>query len=278
MSKSAGWKAAGLLAMVAAGSGCGRKPAAIQLTPDKVVLYGPGRNQLVDGKVVDKKGRTIPDLALTWTSSDPSVVEVSPGGSLKSKAPGHAKVSAEYKGLRSSVSVRVLDLARLELSPSLLHLVGPSGTQARIDALGRTEAGGAAELPKLAWSSDKPSVATVSANGVVTALADGKAEITATTGDLIGASDIQVSIRKISRVELLPATVILKIGETANVSVVAYDDKGLPITDASAQFACSNPSVLKVGVDGSVTALARGTATVTASLGEHTGQMTVLID
>jgi len=277
MSMRAPWKALGLLAALAA-SGCGRKPAAIRLTPTRIVIYGPGHGQLVDGRVVDRKGRTIPDVALNWASSDPAVVEVSPGGSLTSKSPGRAIVSAEFRSLHASVSVQVLDLSRLELLPAFLHVVGPAATQARIAAVGRTEDGRATDVPPITWKSDNPGVATVSPQGVVTAVANGKAEITAQVGDVFGAADLRVDIRSISRLDVLPVTVILKIGETAKVSVVAYDEKGLPITDASAQFASSNPAVLNVAADGSLTALARGTATVTASLGEHSGQATVLID
>ena len=109
------------------------------------------------------------------------------------------------------------------------------------------------------WSSSKKSVAMVSGDGTITALATGSARITGT--DAVGTVTVNVTVKKApTSVAISPAEGTLFIGASANYTVT------IPSTCAgTCTFASSNPAVARVDDTGLVTALAAGTANITVT-------------
>jgi uncharacterized protein YjdB len=267
----------GAAALALAAAGCQQKPASIDVQPAQLRLHSAGPGRDIHATVLDRKGRAIDGVALAWSSSDRKIADVSPQGHVLAKSPGNATILVAAGSIQASVPVEVSPLARVELVPPVLHLVGPKGGSARLDALGETEQGAPAPLPALKWTSSNPAVAEVASDGTVTAVGPGKTEITITTGDLSTSSEIDVEIREISRIAIHPETAILRAGDSQKFTVLAFDEKGLPIGDAAGVFATSNAAILKISGSGSSTALAPGTATVTVAIGEHRAQAIVLV-
>ena len=129
----------------------------------------------------------------------------------------------------------------------------------------------------ITWSSDNPSVATVDANGNVTAHSAGDVTITA-TGTYGGSSatcGITVVAKGVESVTLPYRTLYLAKGKSLNVSV------RIAPSDASVQqvtWSSSNTSVVTVN-NGLLRAVAHGTAiiTVCSEQGGKTDSMTVVV-
>ncbi len=129
----------------------------------------------------------------------------------------------------------------------------------------------------ITWSSDNPSVATVDANGNVTAHSAGDVTITA-TGTYGGSSatcGITVVAKGVESVTLPYRTLYLAKGKSLNVSV------RIAPSDASVQqvtWSSSNTSVVTVN-NGLLRAVAPGTAiiTVCSEQGSKTDSMTVVV-
>jgi uncharacterized protein YjdB len=68
------------------------------------------------------------------------------------------------------------------------------------------------------------------------------------------------------------------VGESQKLSVTAFDENGLPISDAGAPLSASAPDVVRVLGDGTVTGLKPGTSLVTATVGDKRAQATVLVN
>ena len=114
------------------------------------------------------------------------------------------------------------------------------------------------------WSSSNGSVATVS-GGKVTAVAEGSATITATAGGKSGTCAVTVSkvVIGVSSISLDQTQVTLSIGETSTLTATVSPSDA---TDKTVTWSSSDESVATVS-DGKVTAVAPGSATITAEAG-----------
>jgi uncharacterized protein YjdB len=265
-------------ATAAAAAACSRKPASLEVSPRKVVLYGAGRSKDVAVRVLDKKGRELPDQPLVWSSSDATIVEASGSGHIFPRKTGRAQLTVGTGKISSKVSVEIMDISEIIVLPPSLKLLGPPGTSAKLEVTGKTSEGATRDIPAVAWSAEDPRIAKVSADGVVTSILPGKTMVLAKLGDLLSESEVQVQNKTISRLELRPETAILRVAESQKFTAVAYDEKGLLIPEAGAQFSSLNPELVKISGEGKATALAKGTASVTAKLGGKLAQATVLVN
>lgn len=130
---------------------------------------------------------------------------------------------------------------------------------------------------EVTWSSSKPAVATVNANGLVTGVAAGTAEITATSKDDPSFKDVcTVTVNNIpvSSVELDKTTLSLTEGETYTLKATVKPDDA---ADKTPTWTSSNTAVATVSSEGVVTAVKAGTATITAKCGEKTATCTVTV-
>ena len=114
---------------------------------------------------------------------------------------------------------------------------------------------------KIVWSSDTPGVAAVSDVGVVTGVSLGWTAIYATVDGIKGYCKVRVAPREVESVTVEPASLTLEVGQsetlTATVSPGNADDK-------TVIWRSSDTDVATVE-DGVVTAVAEGTATITAT-------------
>lgn len=135
-----------------------------------------------------------------------------------------------------------------------------------------------AEYDGITWSTSDAAVATVSDAGMVTAVAEGTATITAKAGEKSASCVLTVKKAKgpaVEQVTLSQETATLKEGEnlqlTATISPENADYSGIVWTT-------SDETVATVSEDGLVTAVFEGTATITAQAGEQTAQCIVTVE
>ncbi len=119
--------------------------------------------------------------------------------------------------------------------------------------------------PTVTWSSDNEEVATVSADGVVTALKSGTANITAKAGDKEATCVVYVVDKVSYSFTLTPAEDVINYGETVTyVAKLITTTNGNPVeTNPEAELTSSEEGV--VTIDGlTVTGAKGGTTTITA--------------
>lgn len=125
------------------------------------------------------------------------------------------------------------------------------------------------------WRSENERVATVSADGLVTAVGPGTTRITARAVNFASLPPVSIQItvrsRAPTRVDVLPVKVTLAPGERADFSATAYDADSLPIDSATFVWRSSDERVATVTQAGVVTGIAAGLATITAEFEGVTG-------
>src|ERR1700693_5665883 len=75
---------------------CPTKPAAIEVSPRPVKIFGLQRIQRLTGRLVDKKGRPLAAGGLQWSSSKSDVVTVDGSGKPQAKGAGTAGGAASF--------------------------------------------------------------------------------------------------------------------------------------------------------------------------------------
>lgn len=125
------------------------------------------------------------------------------------------------------------------------------------------------------WKTSDPTVATVNANGVLVALAEGAVSITASAGGKVGASDVSVG-RRITSVTVTPSPISVIEDQTVQLSAEALDKQGNP-TSVPFNWQSANPSIAVVDSAGLVTGVLTGTTTISATANGTSGSVDVTV-
>ena len=150
------------------------------------------------------------------------------------------------------------------------------GATVRFSAEVRDQNGNVMAGAAVSWSSSAASVATVDDAGLVTAVADGTATITAASGGVSGAAAATVTQAPDS-VAVSPAEALIAASDTARLAAHAFDANGHAVAGAEFSWESSAASVATVEAAGLVTAVGDGTAAITASAGSASGSAVVRV-
>lgn len=121
------------------------------------------------------------------------------------------------------------------------------------------------------WTSTNESAATVNGSGFVTPVAAGSTTIRARSGSAFAVCAVEVTEPKtlVTRVTIAPDSLDLVIGGTGRLTASVQPDEA---TDKSVTFTSSRPDVVNVTTYGNLTALAAGTAIITATANDGSGK------
>jgi len=126
---------------------------------------------------------TIADMSgYAWQSSDANIATVDSKGKVTAVNYGVAEITASNGTITQSIKILVRP-EYIEVTNVILNKITTIITKGNTEILMETVLPVDATNKSVTWSSDNPSVATVDNNGVVTAVSEGKANITVTTID-----------------------------------------------------------------------------------------------
>jgi len=256
----------------------------VGLPPVQTVTVAPSRDTLVvngtrafTAQLRDANGAVIIDRPVTWTSSNTTVAIVSATGAVVALAPGSAVITASSEGRTGTATLVVLERlpSAVTLTPASVSLtVGRTVTL----SVQLTDAQGNVLIGRpVTFVSETPAVATVSATGVVSALAPGTARIVASSEGRSGAATITVTPLPVARVVVTPGTSALITGETARLSAATFAADDTPLAARTVEWRSGAPNVATGNADGTVTAVGPGTALVLATSEGITATATVTV-
>lgn len=156
------------------------------------VSVSPESISLECGKTKQLTATISPENAtgdITWTSSDETIATVSSDGTVTGISKGTATVTATVSGKSGTCKVTVTqEVESIEVSPTTATLTS-KGETIQLTATVLPEGAG-----ETTWTSSDEAVATVSPEGIVTAIGEGTASITVTAGEKTATCTITVSI------------------------------------------------------------------------------------
>lgn len=157
----------------------------VQQQPESVQVTA-STDKMVAGKRYTLKAQVLPKNAdnqkVTWLSSDESIAAVNARGQVSALAPGQVTlmaVCADDPSVTGSVTVAVVRLATSVAFEQKSYDVVINQTAQTALTVGPEDA----TDKSVTYKSNKPKVVSVDETGLLTALAPGKATITATTAD-----------------------------------------------------------------------------------------------
>jgi uncharacterized protein YjdB len=165
--------------------------ASVSITPSAPTV-APGGTQQLTATTFDANGSVLSGRTVAWATSDATKVTVNATGLITGVAAGSATVTATSEGKTGSVIVTVAvgGVAVVIVTPSAATLL-PGGTQ-QLTATPADANGNVLGGRTVTWTTSNPSVATVNASGLVTAVAIGTATIAATADGKSGSAAITV--------------------------------------------------------------------------------------
>ena len=285
--------ATGLVSGVTAGSAhitamsegqSGSATITVAMVPVATVLVAPataslrvGTTALFIATTEDAAGNVLSGRAITWSSDAPSVAAVSVDGLVSALSSGSATITAtsEGKSGTSSVTVSVVPVASVSVTPGSVNL--RVGGSAQLSATAKDSANNVLSGRIVTWSSSAPSVATVSTNGLVSAVAAGSATVTATSEGKSGTAAITVTVVPVASVTVAPAAVALRVGGTAQLSATTKDSANNVLTGRTVTWSSNTPGVAMVSATGLVSAVSAGSATITATSEGQSGTSAITV-
>jgi uncharacterized protein YjdB len=219
----------------------------------------------LNAQVIGVGGTAMLGRAVHWTSEDESIATVGSDGVVTTLRLGSTQVAASAGGRSgiAQVTVTTVPVGAVQVTPGNRDLLVEATFQ--FTAQVRDPNGGILTDRPVTWSSNNENVATVSATGLVTALAPGGAIITASAEGKSAPASVTVSAIPVATVLIKPATQALVVGQAAQMQAEPVDDAGNPLTGRVIQWTTTNASIATVTSTGLVTAHAPGTASIRAT-------------
>jgi uncharacterized protein YjdB len=238
--------------------------ASLTLSPQLATL-AIGQNRQLATTLKDANGNVLTGLTVIWASSNQSAITVSATGLATGVAPGSTTITATSKGITGTAQITVTDLpvASVNVRPQSDTLT--IGQTRQLAATLKDANGNVLTGLTVTWTSSNQSAATVSATGLVKAIAQGSVTITATASGKSGTALFTVTEIPVASVIVNPSLLVLLVGQTRQLVATATDTNGNVINGLTIVWSSSDPSVATVSSSGLVTGKIQGSAIITAT-------------
>lgn len=259
-----------IIASTTDGSGVSQEYS-IQVVRQVIAVKIEGENLVHTGSTaqltaVVASDEPLTDTSVSWSTSDPSVVTVDSSGLLTGKGNGTAIITAisnaeNYYYAQHRVTI-----------DTLVSKITVSGTS-KVDAGNTTQLSvsvtpAAATNKTLTWTSSNEAVAVVNGNGLVTAVSEGTATITATATD--GSSvkgTLVITVYPLPKSVTISGESNLLVNTTVQLSATIFPAN---TRNKNLTWSSSDTSVATVNASGFVTAKGNGSAIITATAAGNT--------
>ncbi|MBK7904988.1 MAG: Ig-like domain-containing protein [Gemmatimonadetes bacterium] len=255
--------------------------ARIVVSPvQKVVVAGDSVRFRAEAR--DANNNVIPNVTFRWTRSGMARFEgqMREDGTLVSGSTGTLPITVVGIIPGEAPKVEQFDVrmvpgpaARIAISPTPSRLV--PGQRIRLGAEVLSAKNDRRD-DKVMWRSSAPAIARVNEVGVVTAVAAGRATITASVGAVQQAMAVQVLPSAVASLTVTPEVSDARTGDVIRFRAVAKDAAGKPI-DGITPVWSFNPGQGMIDPDGAFVGYEAGAYTVTASLGNRAAEAVVTL-
>ena len=228
----------------------------------------------------------------TWESSEPSVASVSTSGYVRALKKGTTTVTAKIGDMTASIEIEVVEvpMTGVKISYGSKSLKVKQSTYMSASYLPSDTT----DTKSGTWKSSNTNVATVSSSGKVTAVSEGEAIITFTSGAFTAECYVKVLAANadvFSTISITPNQKEIGCGVSDTQKIMADVGDGTdPVvwtssnpavvavsTDQSLAAAQSAENTMQVGKEAVVTATGKGTAVITAKSGQKSVDIPVTV-
>jgi uncharacterized protein YjdB len=242
-----------------------------------------GQTGRATATALDENGAPLANRPISWSSSAASIATIDATGMIAAVAPGAATITATSEGKSGSQSLAVTAAPPAAVASVSVSPASPSvqtGGTVQLTATTRDADNNVLTGRAVAWASSSTSVATVSSAGLVSAVAAGTSTITATSEGQSGTATVTVTSTPpapVASVTVSLAASSRSPGQTTQATATTRDANNNILTGRAIAWSSSNTSVATVSTSGLVTAVAAGTAQITATSEGQSGSATFTV-
>src|SRR5690349_14163209 len=220
---------------------------------------------------MDAAGNVVKETPSAFFAGPFDIATADDNGTVKLFGTGEVTVGAIVGGTPGFVTFKVKapSVKTIEIAPLATPLV--VGSNAQLDAVTRIFSGDPRTGVPIDWTSDNARVATVDAGGVVTAIAPGKATITATSGAATNSTTITVVKNNLRSLLVSAAKKSARTGD-----VIRLTAKGDPAGDIMTRWSVIG-SGATIDADGAFVAERPGTYIVTGTSGNVSSSASIVV-
>lgn len=221
------------------------------------------------GDKVKLEGKVYPsnavDSSITWSSDNPSVASVSSSGELTAVGVGTVTISAKTsRGTTTRFTVKVNEVfaEKIVIENKLESIF-----------VGDSQSLNVAFTPEnttdktIVWTSDNDDIATVSIDGMLTGISEGKTIITAVYKDFFDSFEVEVKPVLADKINIKINDVNSKEYNLKKGEKIQFKAEVLPenTTDKTVEWSVSDKNIATIDENGLLTCIESGTVIVTAS-------------
>jgi uncharacterized protein YjdB len=251
--------------------------ASVVVLPEKIEGAAPGSKTPLNGIAYDAAQNPLTDRTIIWTTSNELVATVDASGVVTAIGPGTATITGTVEGKSDATTITVVQaaVASVEVQPNPLLMSVGQATQ--MIAVAKDPNGNVLTGRQVTWASSNQNVATVDAQGKLTAVGAGTATVTATSEGKSGSSAITISTTAVGSVTVQPSTPSVVQGQNVLLTAVVKDVLENVTQNRAVTWSSNNTAIAVVSAAGVVTGVAPGSATITATSEGKSGTATVTV-
>jgi len=247
--------------------------ASVAITTTVPSPFYVGQTLQATAVVKDAANNVLSAYAVTWTSTDTTVVGVSSTGLLTAKKAGTVTITASSGGKSATLAVTT---SLVPVSSVTLVSAGTAlkGRSVQISPTLKSSSGATLTTTQrtLTWASTDTTVATIDATGLLRGMSVGTSTISCIVENKVGLLNVTVSRVGISYIVVTPDSANITVGTTRQFTAQAFgaDSVALNTTELDGRtftWSVANPATATTSISGLVTGVAAGSTTVQAAIG-----------
>lgn len=166
--------------------------ASVSVTPMTATIT-VGQTQQFTAVAKDANGNVINGVVFTWSSDATPIATVNSNGLASAVAQGTAHITAAANGVNGTATLTVnpSTIASITVTPATATL--NVGQTKQFTAVAKDAKGNVINGVNFTWNSDATAIATVNSNGLVTAVSQGTAHISAVASGVTGSGTLTVN-------------------------------------------------------------------------------------
>ncbi|WP_373060793.1 Ig domain-containing protein [Gemmatimonas sp.] len=253
-----------------------RLAGTVALSPSVSTLTA-GSTLTLQAQITDNDGNVLTNRPLTFASDAPTVASVSTAGVVTALAPGNARITATSEGKTGVASVQVVPVpvASLDVTPSATNLF--VGDARQFTVMARAANGAVLTGRSMLWRSGASGVISVSAEGVVAAIAPGIALVVVESEGISATSAVTVSVPTVASIVVSPPNPALRVNESVQLAAIVRDAAGVPLSDRALSWRSSAENVVFVSSTGLVVGVGIGSAIITVTSEGISASVTITV-
>ncbi len=258
--------------------------SSVALSPASAALLA-GDTARFSAQPSDDEAQPISGKSVKWSVANPAIATIA-GGVLVGLASGNTIVVATVDGVSDSAIVQVSarPVESVSVVPGSVTMTRGKTTKLGTSVL--DDRGQPINDKIVTWSSDNEQVATISADGTVSALSSGTTTITATATSKGGSGKgktgkgqikVTTGTAPVASVTVTPSADTLITSTTVQLTATPSDSTGNALGGLAVSWASSNSAAATVSSSGVVSGVASGKATITATVDGVSGAAAITV-